>query len=676
VRARLFGIPRLAASPSRPEPASAPALLLPLGYVALYLLLDRLSFFQSLYGIDITPWNPQLGLTLALLIARGWSYLPVVVLAELLATRLVPLVFVPLTVAIPSVLLSAVGYGVAAAVFRQIAGQRSRLEGTREVIALIVLAIGAGAVATSGYVAFYTIAGLIPTHDFISASVQLWIGDAIGAVVVAPLVLVVSTHGRPSLGVLGHGWAGRLETAGQWCSIAGALLLVFGIGHHRYSYELFYLLFLPLVWIAVRRGVGGASWAVLTIQIGLIGLLELDNQPAATVLSFQMLMFAVATTGLMLGAAVSERVRALRALGASEKRLATILDAASDAVLMIDSRGSIEAANPAVERLFGHPTPLLIGRDLGELIEAPRPLQQLVSSEAAAQDGAATTWQLRGLRADGRAFPIELTAGPSGQADARYTLVVRDVTSRRDAELRMRLHESEVAQGSRSTLADEIATTMAHEMNQPLTAITTFARGCLRMLRDPGSDSEMIRQALEHVVEQAERAGDVIERLRELARGGACQRTATDVKVMLDAAVAIVETYATQNRVEILFDVEPDLPEVLADRIEIEQVLMNLLRNGIDAAAGDKSERRVRLGVRRAGAGSLEFTLEDSGSGVVDEVLPRLFEPFVTTKPDGMGLGLSISRSIIEAHDGRLQLVRNGAKGAVFAFSLPIVEPN
>ncbi|MGH7088124.1 MAG: MASE1 domain-containing protein [Stellaceae bacterium] len=581
---------RTIGAPARHLPALAPVLLA-LGYTALYLLLDRATFFQSLHGIDITPWNPQPGLTLALLIVKGWNWLPVVILADLLATRLVPAVFVPLTVAIPSVLLSAAAYGIGAAVFRRYT-EGWHLERARDVIWVTATAIVASAVVTFGFVGIYTAAGLIPRADFFIASVQLWIGNAIGAMVLTPLALVVAQGGRPGHLVLGRDWIARVETAGQWGGIAVALFLVFGVGNAN-SFERFYFLFLPLVWIAVRRGLGAACWAVLAIQAGLIAALEFEDKSAATVLNFQMLMFAVATTGQMLGAVVSERGRALRALARSEKRLAGILDAASDAVLMIDSRGHIESANPAVERLFGHEPASAVGRDVHELIGAPQPLQHLAAQiPASAVD--AVPWQFQGVRADGTPFPIEVTAGHFGTSDAHYTLVVRDVTQRRNAEMRMRLHESEVAQGSRFALADEMATAMAHEMNQPLTAITTFARGCLRMIRERDPNKAMLREGIEHMVEQAERAGDIIERLRDLARGATAEPRPTDVKVMLDAAVALVETEATRKRVEILFAVLADPPPVMADRIEIEQVLVNLLRNGIDAAAASASERKSR----------------------------------------------------------------------------------
>lgn len=195
------------------------------------------------------------------------------------------------------------------------------------------------------------------------------------------------------------------------------------------------------------------------------------------------------------------------------------------------------------------------------------------------------------------------------------------------------------------------------------------------MVKEPRLDGEMLREGIEQIAEQAERAGDIVHRLRELMRGGIPQRSATDLSIMLDAAAALVETEASRNKVDISFHLSPDPPPVLADRIEIEQVLVNLLRNAIEAASQSRTpERTVRVTVEPKGLSELEVAVADSGPGVSDEVTPQLFDPFVTTKPEGMGLGLAISQSIIEVHGGRLKLVHSSGRGAVFAFTLPIAN--
>ena len=451
------------------------------------------------------------------------------------------------------------------------------------------------------------------------------------------------------------------------------LALVFGFHYDRYSFQLFYLLFLPLVWIATRHGLAGASWAVVTIQVALIAALEFEDKSVETIRTFQLLMFALATTGLMLGAVVSERRRVAGALAESEGRLAAILNTARDGVLTIDARGRIESINPAVEQLFARPAPQLIGLDVRELLDAPHLLERLTST-ARSPAAESARQELDARRADGGVFPIELTAGQFGApGNERYTLVIRDITSRREAEARAREHQSELAHVSRLSLAGEMASALAHELNQPLTAIAAFGRGCLRLLRQPRTEPDLVKEGVEQVVLEAERAGDIIGRLREFVRTGTCQRSVVDGKALIAGAVALAQIEAKQNGIDIEVRVAPDLPPALADRIQIEQVLVNLLRNGADAILSGGAARRVLTIEARCRTGeAIEIAVADTGPGVVEEVVDQLFEPFVTTKPHGMGLGLSISRSIVEAHEGRLQLIRREGAGAVFAFDLPV----
>ncbi len=668
VREKLLGLA------DNPPGEILPAIALSAAYIALYLVLDRLSFIEALYGVDITPWNPPAGLTLALLIVGGIAYMPVVVVATLVSRQLLPLVSIPPTAALTAALVVAVGYAGAAGILRHVLRFDRRLQHTRDVVMLIIAAtIGAGFVAL-GFVTTYAAEGVISWADFRTAALQFWLGDAIGAVVFTPLLLVLLEKLRGGgLSVRRRNWFGILEIVAQWASIGGALALVFGFHHDRYSFQLFYFLFLPLVWIATRRGLGGASWAVFTIQAALIATLEFEDKSGETIRAFQLLMFAVAATGLILGAVVSERRRVARALAESEGRLTAILNAARDGVLTVDAGGRIETVNPAVEELFGRPARLLIGTDVRYLFDRPDILQRLTSSTSLSRTEPLRL-ELNGWRENGAVFPVELTAGHFGAAGSEhYTLVVRDITLRRDAEARQRQRQSEVAQVSRLSLAGEMASALAHEINQPLMAITTYARGCLRLLRQTLLEPSVLREGIEQVLLQAGRASDIIVRLREFVRTGASQRSSVDVKSLLDAAVALAQAEATQNGIDIEARVAVDLPNVLADRIQIEQVLLNLLRNAMDAiVSADTDRRTIVIEAKSLSGKALEISVADTGPGLAEEVASRLFEAFVTTKPHGMGLGLSISRSIVEAHDGHLRLHRTSGSGAVFAFDLPV----
>jgi len=673
----IVGAPEWAA-PMNPRTWQAwrgPALFV--GYVALYLALDRLSFIEALHGIGITPWNPSTGLMLALLIIKGPRWSSIVLTAELLSGATLPVVSIPAAPLFVGALVVAGGYASAAAILR-VVGFAASLHRSHDVVLLIVVTIISSCFVACGFVATYAAAGILPWTGFADAAFQYWIGDAIGIVVLVPPLLILNqTIAHPAPADHGRRWLQLVEIAAQGVSIVAALAAVFLGAGGDHAFRVFYLLFLPLIWIATRRGLAAASWAVLAIQVGLIAGLEFQDHPEVPLRAFQLLMFALATTGLMLGAVVSERQRLSCALAESEGRRTTILNTARDGVLTIDAHGQIQSINPAVERLFGRPSNLLIGHDVRELVDGmpdlvPR-LRRITCSSAAET----TCWELHARRADGCAFPIELSVGRlDPPATEQYTLVLRDVTSRRNAEARAREHQAELAHVSRISLAGEMAAALAHELRQPLTAIAAYGRGCLRLLAEPAPEPAMLHEGVLEVVQQAERAGDVLGRLREFLRGGSCRCALVEVASIIDAAISLGRIEAMHKEIEIGSRIDPDLPPVLADHIQIEQVLLNLLRNAMDAIETANSERKViAVEARRKSSRAIEISVADSGPGVIDELNGKIFEPFVTTKPLGMGLGLSISRSIVESHGGSLQMAESIASGAVFAFDLPADGP-
>jgi PAS domain S-box-containing protein len=647
-------------------------LALSVGYIALYHTLDRLSFIEAQHGINITPWSPSAGLALVLLIIKGLRWFPAVFAAELLSEATLPEVAVPSAPIFISALEVTCGYAAAATFLRRI-GFDAGLHRTSDVARLILVTIASSGLVASGYVATYAIAGIVPWNGFFDAVQHYWVGDAIGITVVAPPILILARPKEYS-GPADHNrlWLQVSEAAAQATSIVAALALVFSriVTHH--PFRLFYVLFLPLIWIAMRRGLAATSWAVLAIQVGLIVGLQLQDQSEATLRDFQLLMFTLAATGLILGAVVSERHRLSRALAASENRRTTILNTARDGVLTVDTYGQIQSTNPAVERLFARSGDRLIGLDISEFVDgAPNELplmNRIVSSQGV--DGA--TWELSARRADGQMFPIELSAGRCDSPGMdQYTLVIRDITSRRKAEAQARQHEAELAHVSRVSLAGEMAGALAHELSQPLTAIAAYARGCLRLLAAPATEPAMLCEGVSEVVQQAERAGDVLGRLREFVRGGAWRRDFVEVGPLIDGAVSLARIEAIQKEVEIETRIDPALPPVLADRVQIEQVLLNLLKNAIEAiATADSQKRLVVVGAHGKSGHSVQFSVADSGPGVIADVANRLFEPFMTTKPEGMGMGLSISRSIVESHGGTLRMLKRVGSGATFLFDL------
>ena len=666
-------LPAWAAPTSSRIGRAGAVLALSVGYIAFYLMLDRLSFIEARHGIGITPWSPSAGLALALLIIKGPRWSPAVLAAELLSAATLPEMAIPSAPIVTAALVVTGGYAGGAAVLRHL-GFEAGLHRTSDVALLIGVTIASSGLAACGYVTTYAAAGVVPWSGFPDAAFRYWIGDAIGIIVLAPPLLTLTRHAEYS-GPADHNrlWLQLCEIAAQGASIVAALSLVFSrvVSHHPFRH--FYVLFLPIIWVAMRRGLAATSWAVLGIQVGLIAGLQLQDQSEATLRDFQLLMFTLATTGLMLGAVVSERHRLSRALAESESRRTTILNTARDGVLTIDAEGQIQSTNPAVEQLFAQPGHRLIGLDIAELIvDAPNQIH-LMSRILSSRSADGTTWELDARRADGHVFPIELSVGRSGSAGAeQYTLVIRDITLRRKAEARARQHHAELAHVSRVSLAGEMAGALAHELSQPLTAIAAYARGCLRLLTGPAPEPATLCEGVSEVVQQAERAGDVLGRLREFVRGGAWERAFVEVGPLIDAAVGLARIEATQNEVEIEARIDPGLPPVLADRIQIEQVLLNLLRNALDAIAIADSQKRLIVVEAHCKSGhKVQISVADSGPGVIAEAANRLFEPFMTTKPEGMGMGLSISRSIVESHGGRLRMFQSIDSGATFVFDLP-----
>ena len=314
------------------------ATALSIAYVALYLTLDRLSFIGALHGISITPWNPSTGPAIALLIIKGLRYAPLVMAAELFSGATLPIAPVsPVPVSLGSLVVTG-GYTGAAAILRH-AGLQAGIRRSSDVAKLLIVTMISAGLVASGFVASYAAAGVVPWSSFTESAFHFWIGDAIGIVVLVPPLLLlyerIERRTPPN-----YRWASfqYIELAAQGASIFAALTAVFSGMGSDHSLELFYLLFLPLIWIATRHGLPAACWAVLAIQMGLIAGIEIQGHPEPTLRAFQLLMFTLAATGLMLGAVVSERRRLALALVDSEGRRTAILNTARDGVLTIDAR--------------------------------------------------------------------------------------------------------------------------------------------------------------------------------------------------------------------------------------------------------------------------------------------------------------------------------------------------
>jgi signal transduction histidine kinase len=414
-------------------------------------------------------------------------------------------------------------------------GDAARFVSLRQMAMFLTVVLVATGVVAGGVVGVYHLAGLLGGEAG-AALTQSWIGDFVGIAVTTPAVLLLAAtplRWRPSPVDLLQGAA-----------IAASFWLVFGSGLGDPA-RLFYVLFLPLVWIAMRRGLPGAAAASVLIQVGLVAAL---GRQAGALLDFQFLMLALCVTGLLLGTAVSDQRR--------------------------------------------------IERDL------------------------------------------------------------RDKQAELDRSLRM-------------AAASELASALAHELQQPLMAIGNYVRAGTLMAGRPEVAPAEVEATMRKALAETERASQVVRRLRDFFRTGTVVAERVDARALAHAAATAVRERAARSRIAVVLEANSaTIPAVQADPVQIESVLSNLLANALDAAEAADGERRIGIALTHDGA-EVVFAVTDSGAGVPAEVEPRLFEHFATSKPQGMGLGLAISRSIVQAHGGRLWHERT-PRGTVFAFTLPV----
>jgi two-component system sensor kinase FixL len=279
-----------------------------------------------------------------------------------------------------------------------------------------------------------------------------------------------------------------------------------------------------------------------------------------------------------------------------------------------------------------------------------------------------------GKRSDDSTFPMELAVGEMHVRNQRFfTGFIRDITERQQTQVRLQELQAELVHMSRLTAMGEMASALAHELNQPLSAIANYMKGSRRLLEGrPDEATATLRDAMDRAAEQALRAGQIIRRLRDFVARGESERRVEDVKKLIEEASALALVGAKDKGVRVRFDFNPLANFVLADKVQIQQVLLNLMRNAIDAME-DTERRELVVSTSLARDNQVEISVADTGAGIVPEISAQLFQPFVTSKPQGMGVGLSISRTIIEAHGGSIAPRINPGGGTVFSFTLPAV---
>ncbi|MCO6422611.1 oxygen sensor histidine kinase FixL [Sinorhizobium meliloti] len=442
------------------------------------------------------------------------------------------------------------------------------------------------------------------------------------------------------------------------------------------------LLFSFIPAILVVALIGGRNPILFAAGLSLVAAVShqqissADGPSVVELLVFGSAVLLIVALGEVLEAARRAIDRTEDVVRARDAHLRSILDTVPDATVVSATDGTIVSFNAAAVRQFGYAEEEVIGQNLRILMPEPYRhehdgyLQRYMATGEKRIIGIDRV--VSGQRKDGSTFPMKLAVGEMRSGGERFfTGFIRDLTEREESAARLEQIQAELARLARLNEMGEMASTLAHELNQPLSAIANYSHGCTRLLRDmDDAVATRIREALEEVASQSLRAGQIIKHLREFVTKGETEKAPEDIRKLVEESAALALVGSREQGVRTVFEYLPGAEMVLVDRIQVQQVLINLMRNAIEAMRHvDRRELTIRT--MPADPGEVAVVVEDTGGGIPEEVAGQLFKPFVTTKASGMGIGLSISKRIVEAHGGEMTVSKNEAGGATFRFTLP-----
>lgn len=442
------------------------------------------------------------------------------------------------------------------------------------------------------------------------------------------------------------------------------------------------LLFSFIPAILVVALIGGRNPILFAAGLSLVAAVShqqissADGPSVVELLVFGSAVLLIVALGEVLEAARRAIDRTEDVVRARDAHLRSILDTVPDATVVSATDGTIVSFNAAAVRQFGYAEEEVIGQNLRILMPEPYRhehdgyLQRYMATGEKRIIGIDRV--VSGQRKDGSTFPMKLAVGEMRSGGERFfTGFIRDLTEREESAARLEQIQAELARLASLNEMGEMASTLAHELNQPLSAIANYSHGCTRLLRDmDDAVATRIREALEEVASQSLRAGQIIKHLREFVTKGETEKAPEDIRKLVEESAALALVGSREQGVRTVFEYLPGAEMVLVDRIQVQQVLINLMRNAIEAMRHvDRRELTIRT--MPADPGEVAVVVEDTGGGIPEEVAGQLFKPFVTTKASGMGIGLSISKRIVEAHGGEMTVSKNEAGGATFRFTLP-----
>ncbi|HEY9058858.1 MAG TPA: PAS domain S-box protein [Aurantimonas sp.] len=445
------------------------------------------------------------------------------------------------------------------------------------------------------------------------------------------------------------------------------------------------LLALVVVAVLLASIAAGIGPGLAALALSLAGLFFFGGAPAndagdaSPVAIFGVLGVIVAALGAALRHALGKIAATQQALDAREMHLRSILDTVLDATVVIDKEGTIVSFNAAATRQFGYSEDEIVGENVRVLMPEPYRgahdgyLQRYLETGEKRIIGVDRV--VVGQRKDGSTFPMKLAVGEMRMGGAIFfTGFIRDLTEREESAARLQEIQGELARLGRLSDLGEMASTLAHELNQPLSAISNYAQGCARLLRDMDDAlASRMREAMEEMGRQSLRAGQIIRHLREFVTRGETEKTPENIRALVEEAGALALVGSRQLGIRSIFEFVPGPDTVVVDKVQVQQVLVNLMRNAMEAMR-DSESRKLLVRTTSNGRGDVVVEVADTGAGISDEIAARLFQPFVTSKSNGMGVGLAISKRIVEAHGGSISASGNDRGGATFRFTLPSMK--
>ena len=357
--------------------------------------------------------------------------------------------------------------------------------------------------------------------------------------------------------------------------------------------------------------------------------------------------------------------------------LRSLLATTPDGMIVTDRHGRILSFNHAAELMFGFRAREVIGENVSMLMPSPHRTQHddyiLRYLETRRRKVMGRGRLLTARRRNGDNFPIDIAIGEAKLDDeAVFTAFIRDLSEREDARKRLQVLQAELAQVSRTSSMGMLAGAIAHELNQPLAAIANYSETARAMVSEGPHDLDVIGHAMAHCTQEVMRAGEIIRRLRGFLARGEIEWSRASLQEMIGDAVALALADCEGAGVALMIDYDPEVDMVFADRVQIQQVVLNLVRNAKEAMA-DQSEQAISIVTRRNGPEHAEVVIADNGPGISPRLSHRLFQPFHSTKAGGMGVGLSICHALVEGLGGKIWAERSALGGAAFHFTLPLV---